>query len=191
MKRRALVFGALALLVLAPAGVWLYRNAYLPRLRAEFVPWMRRLGEWRDAVETTRRALKRRDASPDDPEGVVVVRQWAWSGLDRIAYVSYEVRRPTHEIGKSTDVTSGLVYFTVGGFRADGARIERSAAATVTTGSPPTARLTRVMTESIERRPRFRNATAVAGLGAGRRDPPQTGTNRLIAGIWPGSGVAV
>jgi len=190
LKRRDFLL-LFAVFLLGAAGVWLYRNAYLPRLRAEFVPWMHRLERWRDAVETTRRALKRREPGPDDPEGVSVVRQWAWSGLDRIAFVSYEVRRPTHEIGKSTDVTSGIVYFTVGGFRADGSRVERSAAATVTTGSPPVARLTRVMTERAERRPRFRNATADSGLGAQRRDPPQTGTNRLIAGIWPGSGVAV
>jgi len=120
-----------------------------------------------------------------------MLRQWAWSGLDRIAFVTYEVRRPTHEVGKSRDTTSGIVFFTLGGFRADGARVERSAAATVTTGSPPTARLTRVLSEALERRPRFRNATAESGLGATRRDPREPGTNRLIAGIWPGSGVAV
>jgi hypothetical protein len=152
---------------------------------------MHRLERWRDAVETTRRALERREPGPDDPEGVAVVRRWAWSGLDRIAFVSYEVQRPTHDIGKSTDVTSGVVFFTVGGFRADGSRVERAAAATVTTGSPPVARLTRVLTERAERRPRFRNATEDSGLGAQRRDPPQPGTNRLIAEIWPGSGVAV
>jgi hypothetical protein len=191
LKRRTLPALALTFLVLALGGVWLYRNAYLPRLRAEFVPWMHRLEEWRDAVETTRRALKQRDPGPGDPEGIAMLRQWAWSGLDRIAFVSYEVRRPTHEIGKSRDTTSGIVFFTVGGFQADGARVERSAAATVTTGSPPTARLTRVIAERIERRPRFRNATVESGLGAVRRDPPQPGTNRLIAGIWPGSGVAV
>jgi enediyne biosynthesis protein E4 len=190
LKRRYFLL-LFAVFLLGAAGVWLYRNAYLPRLRAEFVPWMHRLERWRDAVESTRRALKRHDPGPDDPEGIAIVRQWAWSGLDRIAFVSYEVRRPTHEIGKSTDVTSGIVFFTVGGFRADGSRVERSAAATVTTGSPPVARLTRVMTERAERRPRFRNVTGDAGLGAQRRDPPQPGTNRLIAGIWPGSGVAV
>jgi enediyne biosynthesis protein E4 len=190
LKRRYffLLFG---LSLLAAGGVWLYRNAYLPRLRAEFVPWMHRLERWRDAVEATRRAIERREPCPDDPDGFAVVRRWAWSGLDRIAFVSYEVGRPTHEIGRSTDVTGGIVFFTVGGFRADGSRVERVAAATVTTGSPPLARLTRVLAERTERRPRFRNVTGDAGLGAPRRDPPQPGTNRLIAGIWPGSGVAV
>jgi hypothetical protein len=191
LKRRTLVVGSLALLAFAFAGVWLYRNAYLPRLRAEFVPWMDRLGAWRDAIEDVQRALKRREPGPGEPTGIEVLREWAWSGLDRIAFASYEVRRPTHEIGKSRDTTSGIVYFTVGGFRKGGARVERSAAATVTTGSAPTARMTRVMTERWEKHPRFRNATTDAGLGAPRRDPPQPGTNRLIAGIWPGSGVAV
>ncbi|HSE63868.1 MAG TPA: CRTAC1 family protein [Thermoanaerobaculia bacterium] len=191
MKRRTRVAAAVALVVLAFAGVWLYRNAYLPRLRAEFLPWMHRLEAWRDAIEEIERALKRREPGPGDPSGIAMLRQWAWSGLDRLAFVTYEVRRPTHEVGESRDVTSGIVYFTVGGFRKDGARVERSAAATVTIGAPPTARLTRVFTEEAERQPRFRNATADAGLGAVRRDPPQPGTNRLIAGIWPGSGVAV
>jgi len=190
LKRRTVVAGV-ALVVLAVAGVWLYRNAYLPRMRAEFLPWMHRLEAWRDAIEETQRALKRREPGPGDPAGIAMLRHWAWSGLDRLAYVTYEVRRPTHEIGESRDVTSGIVYFTVGGFRKDGARVERSAAATVTTGAPPTARLTRVFTEEAEPQPRFRNATAAAGLGALRQDPPQPGTNRLIAGIWPGSGVAV
>ena len=36
-----------------------------------------------------------------------------------------------------------------------------------------------------------RRDAAEAGLGAPRRDPPQRLTNRLIDGIWPGSGVAV
>jgi enediyne biosynthesis protein E4 len=189
LKRRILAGGAL--LLLAAAGVWLYRNAYLPRLRREFIPWMHRLEAWRDAIELTQRALKRREPGSDDPAGIVVIREWAWSGLARIAFVTYEVRRPRHEIDGSKDLTSGLVFFTVGGFRANGARVERIAAATVTTGSPPAVRLTRVLTEASERHPRFRNVTADAGLGAIRRDPPQPGTNRLIAGIWPGSGAAV
>jgi hypothetical protein len=152
---------------------------------------MHRLEAWRDSIEQTQRALRRRDPGPDDPAGMALLRQWAWSGLDRIAFVSYEVRRPTHELNGSRTTTSGIVYFTVGGFRKDGARVERSAAATVSTGPPVTTRLARVFTENVESRPRFRNATAEAGLGAVRRDPPQPGTNRLIAGIWPGSGVAV
>ena len=191
-RRRARSFLVLTTAVIAvAAGVWLYRNAYLPRLRREFIPWMHRLETWRDAVEQTQRALKSRDRTSEDPTGVGRIREWAWTGLDRIAYVTYEVRRPRHEIGKGKDETSGLVFLTVGGFRPNGVRVERIAAVTVTTGSPPTARLTRILSESSEAHPRFRNATAEAGLGALRRDPPQRGTNRLIAGIWPGSGVAV
>ncbi|MCM3876050.1 MAG: CRTAC1 family protein, partial [Thermoanaerobaculia bacterium] len=45
--------------------------------------------------------------------------------------------------------------------------------------------------DRVEPQPRFHDATLSAGLGAPRRDPPQPLTNRLIDGIWPGSGVAV
>lgn len=191
MKRRLLLI--VSVVLAAAAGVWLYRNAHLPTLRREFLPWMERLGAWRDGIEDVQRALKSRDAVAGEPEGVAPVRAWAWSGLDRVAFVAYEVRPPRHEISRDRDKTEGLVYFTVGGFRIDGARVERSAATTVTTygRADTTVRLTRVVGERFETRPRFRDATAAAGLGALRRDPPVVGTNRLIAGIWPGSGVAV
>jgi hypothetical protein len=189
LKRLLLI---VSVVLAAAAGVWLYRNAHLPTLRREFLPWMERLGAWRDGIEDVQRALKSRDAVAGEPEGVALVRAWAWSGLDRLAFVTYEVRPPSHEVSDGMDRTEGLVYFTVGGFRADGARVERSAAATVTTeGRTTKVRLTRVVVEKHESIPRFRNATAAAGLGALRRDPPVAGTNRLIAGIWPGSGVAV
>jgi hypothetical protein len=191
LKRRNLA-AALALIVLAAAGVWLYRNSHLPTLRREFIPWMERLGRWRDGVEAVQRALKSRSATGADPDGTPALRSWAWSTLDRLAYVTYEVRRPTHDVARGADRTSGLVIFTVGGFRADGSRVERSAAATVTTSSGSVqVRLWMVLTERSQSSPLFRNGTAEAGLGADRRDPPQPGTNRLIAGIWPGSGVAV
>ena len=192
MKRRHLA-AVLTLLVLAAAGVWLYRNAYLPTLRREFVPWMARLGEWRDGVESVQRALKDRDAKDGGPDGIAPLRSWAWLLLDRLAYVTYDVRKPTHEPAPGgPDRTSGLVYFTVGGFQADGTRVERSAAAQVdTSGGTVRVRLERVLIERREPSPRFRNATGEAGLGATRRDPRQPGTNRLIAGIWPGSGAAV
>ncbi|MDQ5872494.1 MAG: VCBS repeat-containing protein, partial [Acidobacteriota bacterium] len=192
MKRRTLVTAAAVLLVLG-GGIWLYRNAHLPTLRREFVPWMQRLETWRDGIERVQRALKSREPTEGEMEGVAFLRSWAWDGLARLAFVTYEVRPPTHEIGPGMDRTEGLVFFTVGGFRSDGARVERAAAATVTTGTGTAlkVRLTRVLMERYETSPRFRNATAPAGLGAPRRDPPQSGTNRLIAGIWPGSGVAV
>jgi hypothetical protein len=190
LKRRALLIGFAVVAV--GAGIWLYRNAHLPTLRREFIPWMKRLETWRDEVERVQRAMKSREATADDPEGIVMLRRWAWEGLDRLAYVSYEVRPPSHELSSARDRVEGLVFFTVGGFRPDGSRVERAAAATVTTGAPADrrVRLTRVLAERFETSPRFRNATAAAGLGAPRRDPPQSGTNRLIAGIWPGSGVA-
>jgi hypothetical protein len=187
LKRRHLA-AALTLLVLAAAGVWVYRNAHLPTLRREFVPWMERLGAWRDGVERVQQALKDRDAANSGPEGIAPLRRWAWLGLDRLAYVTYDVRKPTHD----ADRTRGLVYFTAGGFRADGTRVERSAAAWVETrGDSVRVRLERVLIESSERFPRFHDATVEAGLGALRQDPRQPGTNRLIAGIWPGSGAAV
>ena len=191
-RRRSRVVVVTLVLLAAAAGVWLYRNAYLPRLRGEFIPWMHRLERWRDGIEQVQRALKRREPGPDDPAGLAMLRNWAWDGLDRIAFVTYEVRPPAHGAAGAPGETSGVVYFTVGGFRKNGIRVERSAAATVTTGPPLVARLTRVMTEQAERHPRFRNTTEDSGLGALRRDPPSVnGTNRLIAGIWPGSGVAV
>ncbi len=191
MKPRTLILAFFALFLFV-AGVWLYRNAHLPTLRREFVPWMHRLERWRDGVEKVQRALKDRDATGADPDGITMLRSWAWSSLERLAYVKYDVRKPTHDVASGADRTTGLVVFTVGGFRADGTRVERSAEATVTTDSGTAqVRLWRVLTEVTQSSPLFRNATAEAGLGAVRRDPPQAGTNRLIAGIWPGSGVAV
>ena len=106
--------------------------------------------------------------------------------------MDYRVEKPRHETGKETESTSGSVTFTVGGFRADGARVERTASATVTaSGGTASLRLERPLTERVESAPRFRNATAQAGLGAPRTDPRLPLTNHLIADIWPGSGVAV
>jgi hypothetical protein len=184
--RKALV--VLGVVLLAATGVWVYRNASIERLRAEFRPWMARLERWRDASEATRRALKRRDAVPDDPDGIAELRQWAWDGLDRLAYVDYRVDRPKHD----GETTTGPVTFTVGGFRADGARVERSASVSVTeAGGRHSIRFEKPLWERVESAPRFRNATAEARLGAPRRDPPIPKTNRLINDIWPGSGVAV
>ncbi|PYQ36328.1 MAG: hypothetical protein DMF55_05265 [Acidobacteria bacterium] len=192
MNRRTRGLSFFALFLFAVAGVWLYRNSHLPTLRREFIPWMERLGRWRDGVEAVQRALKSREAKPGDPDGTPALRAWAWSTLDRLAYVTYDVRKPTHDVVRGVDRTSGLVIFTVGGFRADESRVERTAAATVTTTPKHVdVRLWRVLTERSQSSPLFRNATKEAGLGADRRDPPQPGTNRLIAGIWPGSGVAV
>ena len=82
--------------------------------------------------------------------------------------------------------------FTVGGFRSDGARVEKSASAIVTEAAGRySIRFDKPLAERVEPQPRFRDATAEAGLGAPRRDPPIPKTNWLIADIWPGSGVAV
>jgi hypothetical protein len=210
------IVAALGIVLLAAAAWWVYRNASIERLRSEFRPWMARLERWRDACEATRRALRSRDATAADPAGIGELRAWAWKGLDRLGYVDYRVEKPTHEIGSSQEKTSGRVVFHVGGFRADGARVERSAETIVTEVSPssrpspaergsqssvppsPAGKSSRVsvafektLEERVETSPRFHDATAAAGLGAPRRDPPLKVVNRLITDIWPGSGVAV
>ena len=189
-------------ILLAAGGWWAHENT-LARLRARYTPWMERLGRWRDACEAARRALRSREATGADPEGIAALRDWAWKDLDRIAYVEYRVEKPRHDIGKGIDDTIGLVTFTVGGFRPDGARVERAASATVVrydesfaeVGRPSrhgaAARLERPLWNRIETSPRFHDGTAEAGLGAPRRDPPLKLVNHLIADIWPGSGVAV
>lgn len=185
MRRALIVF--LVLVALA-AGWWLYRNASIERLRAEFRPWMERLERWRDASEAARRSLRSRGATPADPEGIAPLRAWAWEGLDSLAYVDYRVEKPEHD----GERTAGTVTFTVGGFRLDGARVERAAVALVTEDRGSTSvRLEKALGNRVEPAPRFRNATAEAGLGAPRRDPPHDRVNRLIADIWPGSGIAV
>ena len=196
----------LAVLIALLAGWWLYKNASINRLRAEFRPWMARLERWRDANEAIRRALRSRETTAADPEGVAALRAWAWEGLDRLGYVEYRVEKPTHEIGKEREKTTGRVVFTVGGFRADGARVERAASAIVTeeTEERPSSQpspagrggrfslqFERGLWNRIETNPRFHDATAEAGLGAPRHDPPLTKVNHLITDIWPGSGVAV
>ena len=213
--RRGGKFLVILILLLGVAGVWLSQNASLPKLRLEFVPWMHRLERWRNAVEETRRALWRREPAPADPAGLEPLRQWAWKDLDRIAWVSTRVEKPAHVFSPSHETTRGRVRFTVGGFRADGARVERSAEVLVgaewdprdgRAGEPqspdtvPEARPIPVrVSVSVERpgeeransAPRFHDATAESGLGARRNDPPLKLTNRLIDGIWPGSGAAV
>jgi enediyne biosynthesis protein E4 len=183
---------ALAVALVAAGGWWVYQNASLTRLRGRFEPWMHRLERWRDANEAVRRALRSPAATPQDPDGIASLRSWAWSGLDRLGYVDYRVEKPRHETARGVESTSGRVAFRVGGFRRDGARVEREAAAVVTdAGGKASVRLDGPVSERVEPAPRFRNATAEAGLGAPRQDPPLPLTNHLIAGIWPGSGVAV
>ncbi|HEX7529313.1 MAG TPA: VCBS repeat-containing protein, partial [Thermoanaerobaculia bacterium] len=199
---------AVAVAAIAVLGVWVFENASLSRLRAEFIPWMHRLERYRDALETTRAALRASSAQQGDPEGIRAIREWAWKDLDRVAVVSFDVEgKPEIERKKEKDKDflevwelRGTAVFVVDGFRADGARVERSAVvalrlanADMPEGAPLTfsANLLSSNSERIETRPRFHDATLASGLGAPRRDPPQKLTNRLIDGIWPGSGVAV
>src|SRR5664279_3134764 len=131
-KRRAAVVAAAASVVL---GYWLFQNASLARLRAEFIPWMHRLERYRDALETTRAALRARGAQQGDPEGIAAIRDWAWKDLDRVALVSFDVEgKPGIERRKEKEKDfievwelRGTATFVVDGFRADGARVERRA----------------------------------------------------------------
>src|SRR6266545_1233969 len=220
-------WAAVAVVVLVALGLWLFENASLSRLRAEFIPWMHRLERYRDALERTRAALRRRDAgAAKEPDGLAALRAWAWKDLDRVAEVSFDVEgKPTiekkKEDGKEKDKDflekwelRGTATFVVDGFRADGARVERAARVSLVLANadaPPSFPLTFKESsllpssfslsfsitlissepDRIEAHPRFHDATLSAGLGAPRRDPPRPLTNRLIDGIWPGSGVAV
>ncbi len=239
MRRRVLGAAALALALL---GWWLFENASLPRLRATFVPWMHRLEQYRDALEATREALRRRDAgAAGEPDGIAALRAWAWKDLERVAMVSFDVDgkpeiEKKNEKGKDEEKIflegwelRGTATFTIDGFLPGGARVERTARvafvlpnadaptaaapAATPTGTPPPAASPSPLTfkessllpspisfsvsllssspDRVEFRPRFHDATLAGGLGAPRRDPPQRLTNRLIDGIWPGSGVAV
>src|SRR5881394_1889062 len=82
---------ACAIAGLAALGLFLYTNVSIPRLRAEFEPWMHRLERFRDALETTRAALRSREARAREPDGIAELRFWAWESLDRIADVSFDV----------------------------------------------------------------------------------------------------
>src|SRR5262245_32474080 len=75
---RGRVLLLLLLLVAVVTGIWFYENGSITRLRAAYLPWMERLGRWRDACESTRRALRSRSATPADPEGIAALREWAW-----------------------------------------------------------------------------------------------------------------
>src|ERR1019366_3425821 len=201
MSRKKLWAAAAVLAVLL---VWLFQNASLSRLRAEFIPGMPRLERYRDALETTRAALRRRNAgAAGEAEGIEALRAWAWKDLDRVALVSFDVAgKPEIEKVKEKNFSEkwelrGTAAFVVDGFRADGVRVERAANVSFVLpnldvqGGDFSVSLLSSEADRIEPHPRFHDATLAAGLGAPRRDPPQKLTNRLIDGIWPGSGVAV
>ncbi|HTD51722.1 MAG TPA: hypothetical protein VK780_01740, partial [Thermoanaerobaculia bacterium] len=186
-RRRTLL--AFAIVLVAAAGAWFYQNSSLDRLRREFIPWMHRLERWRDGIEQTRLALRRREPAPSDPAGLARVRDWAWNGLDRLAFVETRVEKPTHDASAGLETTQGRVRFTVGGFRADGTRVERSADLLVAVQWDPrhdptpavtaggqvveavpvplsvSVTLERAVEERSNANPRFHDATAEAGLG--------------------------
>ncbi len=187
MSRRKLLI-ALGLAAIAAASWFVYRNASIERLRAEFRPWMARLERWRDANEAARRALRSREATAADPEGIAELRAWAWNGLERLAFVDYRVEKPTHD-GEST---TGRVAFTVGGFRTDGARVERSASAMVTESGAERRSASRSRSPSASRPPRA-FATPPPKPGSVRRGTTRRSTRSTTSSrtCGPGSGVAV
>ncbi len=204
-KRRVLL--TLAALALSGIGVFLYFNVSMNRLRAGYTPWMEKLGRYRDGIEATRRAVWTRNGTElpalvnaQDPlpavEGAEAIAAWAWRDLDRLHGVWYDVAgRPAHDVPTGGE-TEGNVTFVVDGFRADGARVTRKALVFVSvspsvSGLHVAARIKKDLGEDVVVTPRFHDATLAAGLGAKRNDPKQDLTNRLIDGIWPGTGVAV
>ena len=77
------------------------------------------------------------------------------------------------------------------GRRARRAGREHTVTETWTRGRRTRVCVSTTRSEPRETAPRFHDATAEAGLGAPRHDPPLKLTNHLISDIWPGSGVAV
>ncbi len=192
-RRRTLILSFLALAAVS-LGIWLHQNASIERLRSEFIPWMKKLERFRDAIQEVRRAARIQTPVPGEPEGTATVRAWAWEGLSRIDGISYDAEKPEH--GSGAWESSGRVVLRVDGFRPDGARVEKSVRLRVESrreGPPFLLKVTLEarMEERSESTPRFREATKEAGLGAPRNDPPFQMVNRLIDGIWPGSGAAV
>ncbi|MGE5344928.1 MAG: CRTAC1 family protein [Acidithiobacillales bacterium] len=195
-RPRVLFSGLLAALLLA-GGVWLWFNGSVARLRSRFVPEMKRLETLRDGLDELRRAVRAREGARPGLTGAEPLVDWAWHDLARLGFVEYDVLA-------ARDLTTAVearVTFTVGGVGGDGSRVERSVALPVRVtlpsgiGRPETALLgggwQRDAAERSESRPRFREATAEAGLGAPRSDPDVSAVNHLIEGIWPGSGAAV
>ncbi|MCE7957513.1 MAG: hypothetical protein DYH06_06180, partial [Acidobacteria bacterium ACB2] len=113
MTRRRLL-ALLLVLLAAGLGAWLWKNASMSRLTAGFVPWMKKLERWRDAVQDVARATRSREAVPSDPAGIGPVREWAWSGLERLHAVSTDVRPPEHPEGGAVE-TRGRVLVVVDG----------------------------------------------------------------------------
>jgi hypothetical protein len=195
-RRRVLFPGLLAALLLFGGG-WLWLNGSMTRLRERFVPQMRRLEALRDGLDDLRRAVRGRLAEGSGPESAAALSGWAWNDLARLGFVDYDVVA----IRDLETAVEARVVFTVGGVAFGGARIERSAEipVRVVPGAGGSRPATSVLgsgpwPQAVERRegrPRFRDATAEAGLGAPRSDPDVAARNHLIEGVWPGSGVAV
>lgn len=194
MRRRIAL--ALAAVALAGAGAWLFWNASMARLQARFVPEMRRYEALRDGLDALRRAAGEGTAEPA-LGGEKPFLAWAREGLTSLAFVEYDVR----SVEDDGAVVLATAVWTVGGFRADGTRVQRSVLLSHRAEilAPAHLQLLRVVEDgwrarAVERAatvPRFRDATAETGLGAPRNDPDEKVSNLLIEGIWPGSGAAI
>ena len=195
-RRRVLLTGLLSSLVLFGAG-WLWLNGSMTRLTERFVPQMKRLEALRDGLDEFRRAVRGRNGEGPGLEGGAALVGWAWNDLARLGFVEYDVLA----VRDLETAVEARVVFTVGGVTSDGTRLERSAEIPVrvvpgAAGAPPAAAVlgSGLWPHAVERRegrPRFRDATAEAGLGAPRNDPAVAAVNHLIEGVWPGSGAAV
>ncbi len=157
---------------------------------------MKRLEAFRDGLDELIRAI--REGRPAQGiSGERTVLEWAHRDLSRLAYAEYDVQ----SVEEGSYMLSSRVRFTVGGFREDGTRVERSAVLTFLAEILPPAHLQKLAVESdgwVSRTKeraasfaRFRDATADSGLGAPRLDPKERVGNLLIEGIWPGSGAAI
>ncbi len=105
----------------AAAGFWLFENASMPRLRARFVPEMKRLEALRDGLDGLRRAIRRR--APDAPglSGAAPLVGWAWKDLVRVDWVEFDVLG-ANDLGTAVEARAT---FGVGGVAVDGSRVER------------------------------------------------------------------
>src|SRR6185503_19869284 len=86
----------------------------------------------RDGLEATRASLRTREAPPGEAAGTEAVRAWACAGLERVTAVSFDAEKPVMRRAAAGELSlEGRALFIVYGFRADGARVERSAPVTL------------------------------------------------------------
>src|SRR5450631_2907475 len=122
VRRRRFLQAAFVALV-AAAGAWLWMNASMARLSKKFIPEMHRLEALRDGLDAMKRAVVRHDLVLAGLPSAGPLLDWSWRDLTRIEFAEYDVLAAEDR----TSFVSARVSFTVGGFAADGSRVERSA----------------------------------------------------------------